>query len=244
MSSLNIRGKIRVGKYNFKTKTEPSTNGYVNILIHTSGDLSPYTMKDTCGIIMENYWQFSKIWEHVSEQNQPLSSYNMHANISERRWVHHSETHCIRNTEGQLIIQPEYWNWRRKGFSSKRWVRYPNGYSGHSKVICSIYVESYFPLIYYALNKIEARKKIYVAKYKEIATKTSQYNELLNMLNNGINIQINEVDGPTFYDEYPYNLTTNNSIEITPEILNALLNNPRQAFGHGYTLAGILMGLL
>ncbi len=241
MSNIQVRGKIRVGKYNYKTKIEPETENYFNVLIHTTGDLSPYTMKDKYGIIMENYWQFSKIWETVSEQCQPLSSYGAYMNDSNvpKRWVHPAETHVLNDQ-----ITNEYWQWRRKGFLSKRWVRYPNGYSNHSKVLCSVYVESYFPLIYKPLDKIEARKKIYVKKYKEIAITTPQYAELLNMLNSGVNIQINEVDGPTYFDEYPYNLIVNDSIEMTPEIVHALLNNPRQAFGHGYTLAGILLGCL
>ena len=53
---------IRVGKYDYKTKKQPTTPGYLNVLIHTTGDLSPYTMKDSDGVFMENYWQFSKVW--------------------------------------------------------------------------------------------------------------------------------------------------------------------------------------
>jgi hypothetical protein len=232
-------GKIRVAKYDYKNKIEPITEGYMNILIHTTGELSPYEMKDHNGILMENFWQFHKIWKRVDEQNQPLSNYHLDPKFP-RRWQHPSEIHI--KEDGS--ITNEYWWWRNKGLFSKRWIRYPNGYAKHSEVICSIYLESLNPLKWRSINKIEARKLIYVAKYKEIALQTKQFKELKQMLLDGINIQIVEVDGPTYDIEYPYNQTINSSIEINAEILNALLNNPKQAFGHGYTLAGVLLELL
>ena len=222
---------IRVGKYNYKTKKEPITPGYANVLIHTTGDLSPYTMKDENGAIMENYWQFSKIWETVDSIKQPLSQY-MPNRI---RWEHPEETH-MKNGK----VTDGYWKWREKGFKHFRWVRYPNGFRNHSKAAGSVYKTKDG---YRILGYIEARKKIYFTKYCEIARTTKQFKELKSILDKGGRIQINEVDGPRYDEEHPYNLTENGSIEITEAILRALINNPKQAFGHGYTLAACLLDI-
>jgi hypothetical protein len=74
---------IRVGKYNYQTKKQPTTPGYTNVLIHTTGELSPYEMMDKDMIFMENYHQMSKIWEKVEAIKQPLSQW--HPEII--RWV-------------------------------------------------------------------------------------------------------------------------------------------------------------
>lgn len=221
---------LRVGKYDYKQKREPGTVGFMNVLIHTTGELSPYQMKDINGVIMENYWQFSKIWEKVYAIKQPISQWD-----SKSRWEHDNETH-LENGE----ITEEYWRWREKGMNHTKWVRYPNSYKHHSKTVGSVIGT---PYNHQVLNYIDARKKIYYEKYREIAIQTEQFKMLKKMLDNGINIQINEVDGPTYMDEYPYNLVNNGSIEITEETLIGLINNPSQAFGHGYSLAAALLGI-
>jgi len=216
---------IRVGKYDYKTKKEANTLGYINVLIHTTGELSPYTIKDKNGVIMENWWQFHKIWEKVDSIKQPISQYD-----SRPRWEHPSEVHMI---DG--IPTSAYWKWREKGFAHHRWVRYPNGFKNHGKTKGSMYDKNIM------LDYIEARKRIYFTKYREIAIQTKQFKELKKMYNKGAKIQINEVDGPTFDVEYPYNLCENGSIEMSPRVLLDLINNPKQAFGHGYCLAACLM---
>jgi ribonuclease HI len=222
---------IRVGKYNYKTKVQSSTPEYQNVLIHTTGDLSPYTMKDKDGVIMENYWQFSKVWEKVESIKQPLSQYDQ----KRIRWEHPSETHL-----DDKELTKQYWKWRKKGFSSDIWVRYPNGYKHHSKAKGSVIGDKHK---YKIVGYIEARKKIYFPKYCEIARKTKQFKKLKEILNNGGNIQINEVDGPSVDVDYPYCLTENGSIEINEKILRALIKNPKQAFGHGYALAACLLDI-
>lgn len=213
---------IRVGKYYYKTKTEPITEGFQNVLIHTTQTLSPYIMKDANGVIMENYWQFSKKWNTYYETKQTVSQYD-----NSIRWEY----------PGFEFTDELYWNWRRAGFANDKWVRYPNGYSHHSECVGSITDDGRL------LNYIEARKEIYFRKYREIAITLPAFKRLQNKLNKGINIQINEVDGPTYAEEYPYNLVVNDSIHITVEALNALINNPKQAFGHGYALAACLLGI-
>lgn len=232
-------GKIRVAKYNYKTKTCPLTPNYENILIHTTGPLSPYIIKDENGVIFENYWQFSKIWKTVDAITQPVSTFQPHL----VRWQHGAETHL--NNHGE--ITPEYWAWRQKGFASTRWVRYPNGYKNHPKAVGSVIVStlndsngSNDPKIE-IVGYIEARKRIYLKKYQELLLKTPAFFELVQKVQQGQNIQIVEVDGPTWANEHPYNLVENHSLEMNKDIIDALLENPLQAFGHGYALASTIL---
>ena len=223
---------LRVGKYDYKNKKQPVTENYKNVLIHTTGSLSPYQMKDEQGVIMENYWQFSKVFEKVDEIKQPISQYKPGA----IRWQHPEEIHLVDDK-----LTEKYWNWRIKGFESKVWVRYPNGYKNHSTVVGTVIGT---PDNYEIIDYITARKKVYYKKYREIAIQTRQFKILKKKLEKGECIQINEVDGPTYKDEYPYNLVVDGSIEINEKILIDLINSPTQTFGHGYSLAACLLGIV
>lgn len=222
---------IRVGKYNYKTKKQPVTPGYTNVLIHTTGQLSPYEMMDSDNVFMENYWQFSKVWKNVKEIKQSVSQWHPHL----MRWEHPGEVHL---KDGELT--PEYWVWRQKGFDNQRWVRYPTGYGNHRNAVGTVIGT---PEDYEIVGYIEARKRVYFTKYREIAVETDQFKDLKERLENGENIQINEVDGPKYTESYPYNQVENESLEMNEEILKALINNEEQAFGHGYTLAACLLGI-
>ncbi len=222
---------IRVGKYDWRNKKEPSTSGYKSVLIHTTGPLSPYTMKDKENIIMENYWQFSKVWEKVDAIKQPLSTYHPHI----VRWEHPDEVHIEDDK-----LTDEYWQWRQKGFHHNRWVRYPNGYENHRKALGTVIGT---PDNYKIIDYIRARKKVYFTKYREIAINTKMFCGLKSMLKNGKNIQINEVDGPVYMDEYLYDQVEAGSIEINEDVLKGFVNNPSQPFGHGYCLAACLLDI-
>lgn len=64
-------GKIRVGtrKYFGGKFTDPDLEGYTPIVSLTKtspyGSLSPYLLKTSSGILLENYYQFSKVYEKV-----------------------------------------------------------------------------------------------------------------------------------------------------------------------------------
>jgi hypothetical protein len=151
---------LRVGRYEYKTKTQAKTDGFTNVLIHTTGSLSPYEMEDKDGCIMENYWQFSKVWDEVPEVHQVVSRY--HAN--QVRWSHPSQVH-LKN--GRLT--PEYWAWRAKGRHHNKWVRYPVNCAKHAETNGSVIgTDEEYELVGY----IEARKRICYPKYAEIARDT------------------------------------------------------------------------
>lgn len=226
-------GKLRVGKYDYKTKKMPTLEGFENILVHTTGALSPYTMKDENDCIMENYWQFSKIWKKVYKIKQPISQWD-----NSVRWEWQEEEHLDSSNPPKIL--KEYYAWQLAGFSSTKWVRYPNGFNHHKEAVGSVYRGK-------IIGYIEARKKIYYRKYREIAIKTRMFKNLKARFEKGENIHIIEVDGPTKGASYPYNRVRNvnglGTINITKKRLTALINNPDQAFGHGYCIAAMLLGI-
>ncbi len=231
------KGKLRVAKYDWKSGVSPKTEGYTNILIHTQEELSPFVLKDSNGVIMENYWQFSKIYPKVLKIKQYV-----HGKSGPIRWEWPTELHFIRGVEDAAIqILPEYWKWRSAGFKNPKWVRYPNGF-GNRKTVYGSVIETAVDN-YEIVGYIEARKRIYLPKYRECAVVTGSFADLKKRYIAGEKLQIVEVDGPAYADYYPYNLVKNGSIEITEEILEALIDCDKQNFGHGYSLCACLMNV-
>lgn len=265
-------GKIRVGRITHTRekgkKQFAVTDGYTNIVVTSHNTtklghtLSPYVLKDSKGRLMENLWQFAKIYVQVGEQHQ-------------KEWSHDAEVHILGYKKGKPIekITPDYWKWRSKGMNHKHPVRYPNGYAGKAKCISCLWpaktgimaaseilnilndVENEYAEMD-QLDYISARKRVYIPLYIALAKQTEEFAELQAMLNRGMNLQIMDVDGPddTIYDgdvPFPYNTMTKGihgvtsgvgSIEMTEENVKALLNDPTQPFGHGYCLAVALLG--
>jgi len=223
---------IRVGKYDFRSKKQPITESYKNILIHVHDDLSPYTLKDDNENIIENVWQFSKVYKQVYNINTTLPY------KSTVLWKWPTETHVDDNGE---LTHP-YWNWRNQGFHNKYAVRYPNGFHHRHECLYSVLLD---PITneYEELDYITARKKIYCTEYIKAARKHPTFYKYKKLLQKGVNLQFNEVDGPRYTDQEPYCYVENDSLEMNKEILEMLLNNPSQPFGHGYTLALALLDL-
>lgn len=193
--------------------------------------LSPYILKNDQDHIMENIWQFSKIYENIPYAKQVYSKWN-----DTVIWEHPKEQHIKDNK-----ILPAYWNWREKGFNATEAIRYPVGFHHRSKCIGLIPEYNKDEMIDY----IESRKKVYVPLYIELVKKQEQFLELKSKLDSGINLFILEVDGPKFSNKYNTNLniTKDNTILITKENINILLNEKKYPFGHGYCLAMALLDI-
>ena len=239
------KGQVLVAKY-FPGKPVPAAPpGFVNALIHTSpdtlgGPLSPYLLKDEEGRILENVWQFSKFYAHVSKQRTPLGKY--HKNIIV--WEHPEEEHAVADEKGVLVPNDVYWAWREKGTRNKYAVRYPNGFEGRRKCICSILKGEKEGEIL-KLGYIDARKQIYCAEYARLAPRTDAFKKLKSLLDEGRGIQIIEVDGPdpsiTFA---PYDQISKEKpgMLMTEETIRMLVNDERKPFGHGFVIAALLLG--
>lgn len=235
---------IRVGRceYNNNMRTDPSYPNFTTILVlmnsHSEwGVLGPYLLKDGNNRIMENIWQFSKVYESVPATTQKYSRWN-----NKIIWQHPHEVHY---TQDKLL--PAYWNWRTKGMNNQYAVRYPVGYGNMHT--CKFAIAESDPNE--KLGYIEARKKIYVPLYCNLVKQHNKFDELKQRLKNGENLLIVEVDGPhqesLQYYKQKYNVNdsfiNDNSMLVTPENLYIMLNDDKHAFGHGYCLAIALLDM-
>jgi hypothetical protein len=99
--------------------------------------------------------------------------------------------------------------------------------------------------------KGEARKKIYIPVYTKLVKKEPKFIKLQKMLKKEINLLIIEVDGPkqeslNYYKEIygvDDHFIENDTILITKNNLNIMLNDEKHAFGHGYVLAAALLDI-
>jgi hypothetical protein len=129
-------------------------------------------------------------------------------------------------------------------------VRYPNGYEGRRQVLCSLWPKS--PELansreekdYDRLDYIEARKVIYYGEYARLAPRNAEFQKLYARVRRGENILIVEVDGPDPDLSYPpYNRISRKSpgLLIDRETATMLMNDRKKPFGHGYTIACLLL---
>lgn len=125
---------IRVGKrkYTNGSYIDPSYPNFVPIICMTAStdyySLSPYSLKDEKGRILENIWQFSKVYEKVHHSVQKYS-----------RWSYPEEQHAIPNPINNTYdILPNYHKWRHKGMNNPYPVRYPVGYNHRSSCLFSL----------------------------------------------------------------------------------------------------------
>jgi len=255
------RGSIRVGRIaqrSAKGEKYPKTEGYVNIAVtshNASGvgsELSPFKLKDEQGHLMENIWQFSKVYSFVPDHIDKKTG-----------WSHDREIHINKKTQ---TINSEYWDWRKKGMTFEEPMRYPVGISHRQYCKYSLWPESgdladavdmneNAPAVKY--KYVPARVKIYCPVYMEMAKKNEDFDIISQLLNEGYNVQILDVDGPDRpkvkegqkvpapYDQMPdgtYGENGVGSIEINENNIKTMLTDVTQPFGHGYALACLLLG--
>lgn len=236
---------IRVGKRIYNkcgSYTDPSYDGYIPIVCLTKstkyGMLGPYCLKNDDGQIMENIYQFSKIYEKVPKVSSKESRFS-----SSIIWNHPAETHVIDH-----VPTSEYWNWREKGMNNPYPVRYPAGYNNRHECL-GILKENNEDGTYDCLNYIEGRKQVYIPEYSKLVKTQPKFKELKDMLLQGKNLLIIEVDGPhqeslDYYKE-KYNVTDDfiedSTIIVNEANIGVMLNDEKHSFGHGYVLAMCLL---
>lgn len=186
----------------------PPNGGLLNIPLY---QVTPYYLHNDEGHIFENIWQGSKLYEFVAQQTEIKADKVI--------WHYPTETHVV---NGKVL--PAYWEWRRKLYNNKYAVRYPNGYYGRHKCLGAIWNDNgKWELLPY----IAARKKIYCKVYAELVQRTEAFTMLKSLYNQGVNLQICEMDvRPS---------------PITKDVLRTELYNQTDPFGHGYVLAACLL---
>jgi len=239
---------IRVGRRKYESNgsfTDPAYEGYTPILCLTKsspyGEIGPYLLKDDKGRIMENIWQFSKVYQQVPAVKLFKSRYDKTI-----IWEHPAETHT--NSKGKP--NEKYWAWREKGMIAPEAIRYPVGFGNMHTCLYAL-KENADGTMSEPLDYIEARKQIYLPLYCSMVKTKPKFIELKKRLDKGEKLLIIEVDGPhqeslSYYkEEYqvPNNFITNSTIRVTEVNMQIMLNDPKHPFGHGYCLALALLGV-
>lgn len=220
--------------------------GFVPIVVMTKsskyGSLSPYCLQNKDGQIMENIWQFSKVYRKVPASKQYYSRWDKKV-----IWDHPAEVHI----DAQDQITPEYLTWRKKGMNNPYPVRWPVGQNWVKNCIGAIPPgeldkSSDTSRDIELLDYVDSRKNIYLPIYSELVRKQSQYGELLRMLRSGTNLLILEVDGPHsesakyYADRYGLDIDGGTML-CTKSNLEIMINDTKHNFGHGYCLAWTLL---
>lgn len=234
-------GQIYVGRRIYlKSKyVDPKIPGFKSVLCLTKstayGSLSPYAIEDEDGRNMENVWQFSKVYDRVPKSTQRYSRFDPRV-----IWDHPAEIHIKDGTPTD-----EYWDWRQKGMNCKDAIRYPVGYKHRHRCLYALADSN----LGKKLGYIESRKEIYLPLYKKCVQGLPQFLELQRRLCNGENLLIIEVDGPheesMSYYKAKYNVADDfiigNTILVTLENMELMLNDEKHPFGHGYCLGLALL---
>lgn len=255
----HMEGQIRVGKIKYEKgkKVYPYFKDFTPIIVMTAsskyGSLSPYQLKDRSGRIMENLWQFSKVYEKVPKSTQRYSRWD-----STIIWKHPAEVHVdlpkgMENSLENIIlygqINEKYKEWRKKGFNCEYAVRYPIGRANRHKCLYALATtRKKSPK---KLDYVTARKEIYLPLYDKLVKKKRQFKNLIKRHDAGENLLIVEVDGPhqesLEYYQKEYGVADDFIIDSTMLVnkknLKIMLNDPKHPFGHGYCLAAALMGI-
>lgn len=245
MPKSKQRGSVRVGtlKIEGQKRIIPSYPNHTPIVVHTEksgkySSLSPYVLKNDKGEIMENIWHSRKVWAKVPKTNIPKSRWDKTV-----IWEHPAEDFLDEKGEPNK----KYWQWRKKLLASPYAVRYPAGFANRKNTLYSLEKEGGEKLSY-----IQARKKIYLPVYTELAKKQKEFTELKERLDAGENLMIIEVDGPKQeslqyyrgnYKNIPEDWIERDSIQATKENMEIMLNDEKHPFGHGYCLAAALQDI-
>lgn len=247
---------IRVGKISYdKTNKKhqkiifPHYENFTPIIVMEFSDnsrtkseywpLSPYVLVDEKNRIMENVYQFSKIYKTVPK----IKTKNYDKTIM---WSHDEETHIDENG-GAAMVTDEYWKWREKGMANPYPVRYPVG--REHRVNCQYAIPEFDPTL--KLNYIQTRCLIYLSEFSRLARQHELFKDLRERLLNGEKLLIIEVDGPhqESMDYYKENygvddsFIKDNTMLVTKENLTIMAKDTKHPFGHCYCLAMALLDL-
>lgn len=231
----------------------PQVPGYSTIVVLTRNfrsaddydsvpELGPYELKTPEGHLVENRYQFSKVYEKTPEVTISVSS-------RDRRVAWEYPGTQFLSSEGKIL--PEYWEWRRRGMACELPVRNPVGWPAMKT--CLYAVDGLFSLVDYEvdpndlvrLGYVEARTEIYQRQYRRSAIKSPHFHQLLDRLIEGERLLIAEVDGPrpeaAAYYLRTYGLDVSQGwMAATPENLEVMRNDTLKPYGHGYVLGEML----
>lgn len=201
--------------------------------------------------LVEGAWQFSKVYATVPEACETRSRFDRTV-----IWKWPTETHCVLTAQPGLLhpkiaMTMAHFLWRKSGMCAPGPIRYPVGQKNMGKCLFSLRQNENGTVDPYPLDYLQSRKAIYLPYYNEAVKKHHEFVKLQNRLNQGENLLIIEVDGPRARSLDYYKKTygvkddfiENDTILIDARRLEILLNDAQERFGHGFCLAGSLLGI-
>lgn len=215
-------------------------------------NLCPYFLKtdgeemsfNSGGILFENFYQGSKVYNIVYENEVYPSKYYIN-NPNYLWWKYEPET-----PSGDVIFQNNnlnydlYFRWRNSIWECKNPIRYPNKIHRRKNTQFALCIDKEGNE--QRFDYISTRKELYLKEYIRLIKKLPEYTSLLDKLKNGKNIMICEVDVPAKNKKgiFGQDCDENDICYMSIEKLELLLNDPSEAFGHGLCLAySLLMDL-
>lgn len=226
-------GRTVLGKH--KKIYEPEYKNFHKVVLDSDyKELSSPHLKDNNGYIVENIWQFSKVYNKIKPIKQNIIKDDKEITV----WEHPAETHTDNNE-----INDKFKKWREKGLHNKYPVKYPDGLK------CLYYLEDVDKCE--KLDLINARKRIYIPNYCKFVKKQPKFKRLRKMLDKGEDILIVDNDGP-HQESLPYymgkygvkkSFIDKNTVLINEKNAKLLLNDPKHDFSHGFCLAIALLGI-
>jgi hypothetical protein len=242
-------GSVRVGRCIFRKSggydfPEFPDHDLVVVLTKTSkfGMLGPYCLRDKQGRIMENIWQFSKVYHNVPKVKVPFTVRN-----PKIVWKYDAETHTDAATP-ESKPNDKYWKWRDAGMDNDEAVRYPVGKMAHT-CLYALDQRDVDAGIHNPLTYVQARKDIYLRVYCELARTRPEFKDLQDRLKSGKNLLITETDGPHqeslqyYQDTYHVDehFIENHSMPVNLDNIKIMMHDTKHPFGHGYCLAAALL---
>lgn len=236
-----MSGQVRVGRSKFRQTTSYPNFTNIPVLTYNFGKyaaIGPYELKNNRGQILENIWQFSKVYLQVPQVQIPYSTGNKTI-----VWTWPAETHMESGNPNLL-----YWNWRETGKNNPQPVRFPVGPQNKNTVAYALKDEAPPSETNPKLDYIQSRKAIYVPIYENSVVQHPLFLDLWIRHQSGENLLILDVDGPhqesLGYYQHKYGVSKDfiqqDTILATDQNLDILLNDPKHPYGHGYVLARTL----
>lgn len=244
-SSKPSSGRLAIGRRaytRYPAFLDSSLDGYTTILClsksSTYGSISPFCLTDKAGQILENVWQFGKVYSRIPAQKIPKTHFD-----PQIVWDWPAQTHWDDKAKQPT---PEYWQWRNAGMACPHPIRYPVGRRVRTQCLGYLTAPD-APLLGY----IDARKQVYLPLMLDALRGSETFLKLQARLANGENLLIVEVDGPHYeslgYYKQKYGvgddfISPQNTMAATMSNLAIMLDDPKHPFGHGYCVAAALLG--
>ena len=192
--------------------------------------------------ILENIWQFAK----VAKKSPKIKSTLRYSNTVD--WENDEEVHYENG-----MVTKDFLKWQEKGLHNKYPVRYPRGRRTEDDYKTLFSTRFDFLKLKYDTDTeydyITSRIETYIEAYRIMLPCVPEFWKLVRMVWEGQDVMIAEVDGPDetlmpyYKEKYKVNddFITDGKVLATKGNLDIFLFDETRPFGHGFTIALLLL---